>query len=152
MSLEERFFAKVNKDAPDGCWEWTASMRVRDYGGFVFYGENMLAHRASWIIHNGDIPENMCVLHKCDNPTCVNPDHLFLGTQADNVTDMCVKGRKAIFTGDNNSNSKLNTRNVLDIRKHWSAKKMTRIEMAEFFKVDITTINRVISRSTWQHI
>lgn len=91
---EERFWLFVKKDGhPKCCWEWTGA-RVDDrYGNFVFHWKSMLAHRISWIISNGDLPDDIYVCHTCDNGLCVNPDHLFLGTQKDNMDDMYSKGR-----------------------------------------------------------
>lgn len=87
----ERFFQKVVKEV-DGCWNWTASTYGK-YGQFN-PGEGITSsHRFSWMHHNGEIPQGLFVLHKCDNPICVNPNHLFLGTHQDNMDDMMNKGR-----------------------------------------------------------
>jgi len=89
VPLEVRFWSKVNKT--DTCWEWTG---YKDrYGIFGIEGKNLKAHRVSWEITFGPVPEGLHVLHKCDNPGCVKPDHLFLGTHTDNMRDMVVKGR-----------------------------------------------------------
>ncbi len=100
QSLEERFWSKVNKtSSPYGCWLWIASLSTTGYGQ-IYRGRGkgmVFAHRVSWLIHFGDIPEGMSVLHNCpggDNPLCVNPAHLWLGTQADNMHDMWAKGRQ----------------------------------------------------------
>lgn len=93
--MEERFWPKVAKRGPDECWEWTASRTPQGYGKIGRRkGESpAIASRVSWEMHNGPIPDGLHVLHRCDNPPCVNPAHLFLGTNADNQRDMRAKGR-----------------------------------------------------------
>lgn len=93
----ERFWECVERRSPDECWPWVGTTNNR-YGCLSLgghQGRRVYAHRASWELHNCPLPDGMDVLHKCDNPPCVNPNHLFLGTQADNVRDMNKKGRKA---------------------------------------------------------
>lgn len=101
VPIEQRFWAKVDKGEPDECWEWTGA-KSRGYGTITRDaadgGTTALAHRVSWEIHNGPIPKNMSyhgmvVAHSCDNPACVNPNHLWLGTQGQNLKDMIEKGR-----------------------------------------------------------
>lgn len=97
LSLAERFWLQVEKIPEHSCWEWTGSIRTRDgYGGIKFQQRSLLAHRVAWELHNGPILNGLCVLHRCDNPTCVRPDHLFLGTLQDNAVDMQRKGRGSI--------------------------------------------------------
>jgi len=89
----ERFIEKVSINK-DGCWIWQAFKEPKfGYGRFKLNGKNEAAHRASWVIHNGPIPSGLLVCHKCDIPSCVNPDHLFLGTHKDNSRDRDIKGR-----------------------------------------------------------
>jgi hypothetical protein len=103
----ERFMAKVAKQ-DDGCWYWTARLNNKGYGEFALNGVTRgLAHRAAYILFKGQIPDDLNVLHRCDMPACVNPDHLFLGSQADNVLDMVRKGR---------TRSKLTPEQVEEIR------------------------------------
>jgi hypothetical protein len=92
-SLSVRFWEKVRIASKDECWLWTASLNNKGYGKIGEGKKILLAHRVSWELHFGPIPDRLCVLHKCDNPKCVNPDHLFLGTQKDNAQDMVRKNR-----------------------------------------------------------
>jgi hypothetical protein len=117
---EERFWGKVEKG--DGCWVWTAAKNHAGYGQLAFGNRPnrrmALAHRVAWELVNGPIPHDLLVLHKCDNPQCVRPDHLFLGTSADNTHDMDRKGRRRIVPhiGEDNGRAKLTAQDVRDIR------------------------------------
>ena len=98
-TLSERFFARIDTIDPDVCWEWRKSDRARfGYGRLRMFEDGRqvgrpMAHRVSWELFRGPIPDGMYVLHRCDNPPCVNPDHLFLGTKGDNNRDTFRKGR-----------------------------------------------------------
>ena len=92
--LSERFWSKVDKQGSTECWPWTASVvKNLGYGQFGMGGTMMRSHRVAWELSNGPIPAGMFVLHKCDNPPCCNPQHLFIGTQTDNMQDALAKGR-----------------------------------------------------------
>lgn len=91
MTLADRFWLKAQKS--DGCWEWQGQRNHRGYGDFSIVYKRWKAHRYSWFLANGSIPDGMKVLHRCDNTSCVRPDHLFVGTQKDNVHDAIQKGR-----------------------------------------------------------
>ena len=139
---EDRFWEKVNKDTVSGCWEWTSSGRGhRGYGAFFthFPGEGRkchAAHRFSWSLSNGPIPAGLWVLHKCDNPPCVNPSHLFLGDRKDNMLDCAAKGRvKTVgqsrktkcangheFTDANTKRNRLGHRSCRECSRLWSIK------------------------------
>lgn len=99
FKLKNRFWAKVRKtDNDDDCWEWTASFGFRDYGKIKIGPTYVAAHRVAYYITNGPFNEELNVCHKCDNPKCCNPKHLFLGTQADNNLDKIKKGRHKYIT------------------------------------------------------
>jgi len=95
-SVNERFLNKISIEPNSGCWLWTAAVDPNGYGNFhVNVHEGLKkAHRVSWDLFRGSIPEDTCVCHHCDNPPCVNPEHLFLGTTKDNMGDMSRKGRQ----------------------------------------------------------
>jgi len=100
QSLIKRFWEKVEKT--DNCWLWKAFKNKRGYGKIgVGSGVSANATRVSWVMHHGEIPEGMFICHKCDNPSCINPDHLFLGTRQDNVNDMMLKKRSRHFQKNN---------------------------------------------------
>jgi len=104
--IEQRFWEKVNKETANGCWEWSSAVRGNGYGAFFTHLLNEGrkchgAHRYSWMMVNGPIPEGLWVLHKCDNRICVNPDHLFLGDRTDNMRD-CAKKKRVCTIGQSN--------------------------------------------------
>jgi len=91
--VSNQFWSKVRIGAADECWEWQRYLMPNGYGHFRYKYKTWLTHRLSWTLENGDIPKELCVLHKCDNRKCVNPSHLFLGTYKDNAIDRENKGR-----------------------------------------------------------
>ena len=109
----------------------------------------MKAHRASWIVHNGPIPARMHVLHRCDMPPCINPDHLFLGTQVDNNADRDRKGRGRVALGERQHLAKMNAAMVAEIRQ---SNGVSLAKLAAKYGVNKTTIGRIISRKTWKHV
>ena len=145
--MMKRFWDKVEK-TPGGCWEWLAHKGCDGYGTFR-NGSMVLAHRYSWELHNGPIPEGLYVCHKCDNPGCVRPAHLFTATQGENIKDCIRKGRRVQARGARNGNSKLTARNVTDIR---SMRCHSYVFIASIFKVTPENISAIIRRKTWKHL
>jgi hypothetical protein len=107
---EEKFWARVDKSSPNGCWLWTGSKYPLGYGHLRWEGKSSYAHRIAWMLANRrEIPKNMCICHRCDNPQCVRPDHLFLGTYAENSQDRERKGRGNRPTGKGSHSGGLTT-------------------------------------------
>lgn len=114
---EERFARLVETEPNSGCWLWTGARQRDGYGVLKVDRKNVAAHRFSWERENGPIPANLCALHKCDTPSCVNPAHLFLGTRGDNARDKAAKGRCHNNRGERNGRSKLTDAQVEVIRE-----------------------------------
>lgn len=147
-TLEERFWDKVQKTGM--CWVWTGCKQSQGYGQIRIKRKCELAHRVSWELTNGRIADNTQVLHKCDNPACVRPDHLFLGSQQDNVDDMVAKGRNkngAAFESRNSA--KLTPGQVLWVR---SLESPNRSDLSKLLGVTTTTVCDIINRKTWRDI
>lgn len=153
----ERFWAKVDKKSQDECWGWKAYKNKYGYGQIRINNKKYSAHRISWFIHNGEIPEHnsfhgMCALHKCDNPSCVNPTHLFLGTHQENMRDRDAKWRGASLAGEKHWNHKLAEKQVIEIREKYTPRKYSTRKLAEEYGVSQTVIQRVIEYKNWKHI
>ena len=118
MRYPTRFLEKFMPEPNSGCWLWLAAVNSKGYGCYPYEGATRLAHRICWIYTYGAIPDGLCVLHKCDNPGCVNPEHLFLGTQGDNMRDMGRKGRSntPVLHGENNGRCKVSFETICAIR------------------------------------
>lgn len=134
----------------NGCWEWKKCKKL-GYGNTALNGKNISAHRASWIVFVGDIPKGLQVNHKCHNRACINPEHLYLGTQKENMMDMYEAGRNNHPKGVENKNSKLNDKKVMEIRG------MLRIgdtiaSISKKFNVSESCIRSIKQRKTWRHV
>lgn len=151
-SLEARFWAKVVKgESPDDCWRWVGAM-TRGYGRFGHDGRSKLAHRVSWFLCYGvEPPLDAVVMHKCDNGACVNPKHLAIGTQKDNLQDMFTKGRNSNVSmpGEASGTHKLSEAEVLEIR---SLRGVPQRELAAQFGISQSLVHLVQSRKAWKHL
>jgi len=152
-TIDKRFFNKVKKTK--NCWFWIGATNKKEdgYGLLWIKRKRNLAHRISWKIHNGFIPKNKLVLHKCDIKLCVNPKHLFIGSQKDNMEDMFKKHRNAIFVGEDNKNHKLTDKQVKEIRRKYIPWKYSMYKLGREYKVSAKScILAIIQGRTWKHI
>ena len=153
-TLKERFDEKWIPVTESGCWIWTGCCDKRGYGDiWTGKGRSRLAHRVSWELHNGPIPKGehygtICVCHRCDTPSCVNPLHLFLGTHQENIIDMFKKGRGHKANGEKNNYSKLSDADVIAIR----ADGRVQDEIAADYGVHQTTVSKILLRKSWSHL
>lgn len=144
--VNERFWSKVDKAGPGGCWFWMASSRGKDYGNFRLNGKNEAAHRVAWILMRGPIPEGQQVLHHCDVRRCVNAEsHLWLGTHDDNMADKMNKGRGNHLAGVNHPNALFEAQEIDAIRS--SCKSIS--ALSREYGVSRITIQRIKNRKAW---
>lgn len=147
-----RFKRYYRIDHLGDCWLWQRSLNNSGYGSFFFNGILTTAHRASWMLFKGEIPEECFVLHVCDIRHCVNPDHLFLGTQSDNVQDMLKKGRAKYIAhhGENNGRARLSAQQVEEIRA--LASRYLHREIAKQYHVARQTISDIVAYRKWNRM
>src|SRR6185312_3528319 len=143
----ERFWEKVRKT--ETCWLWTGAGNSNGYGVFRS-GKMGTAHRFSWELHNGPIPEGLCVLHRCDVRRCINPEHLFLGTKGDNLKDMYAKGRAPI--GEKHGMAKLASKDIPRFRDLYLNCDFTQDELGEESGISRAQAGRVARGQAWTHI
>ncbi len=144
VPVADRFWPRVRKTA--GCWEWTGRRYPRGYGAFTIGGRGVQAHRVAWELARGLIPAGMLVCHACDNPPCVRPDHLFLGTQSDNMCDMAAKGRHPYPRGEDHHQARLSNADRAEIRRLYAAGGVTQAAIADRFGVCPSHVSRIVRR------
>lgn len=146
VPVADRFNKKVIKKR--GCWSWKGATAHFGYGSMNVNGKMDRAHRISWVLHNGPIPKGMLVLHKCDNPPCANPKHLYLGTQSDNIKDAYKRNRKS-QEGVKNNSAKLNSEKVMAIRELYGSGGKLQKDLALMFGVNQQCISLVVNNKRW---
>lgn len=146
-----KFWGKITKS--NFCWVWRGLVTKDGYGRISIYGKTVLTHRLSWVLHFGEIPKELGVLHKCDNPSCVNPDHLFLGTFQENMRDKINKKRHTF--GSIVEQSDLTERDILEIRRRYESRSSGSNgskSLSKEFNISQVSINDIVTRKTWKHI
>lgn len=153
------FEDKYIPDPNSGCWLWNGLTNTDGYGRVKIKGKTELAHRHAWFLKNGPIPPGLCALHKCDVPACVNPEHIFLGTNKDNNQDCVKKGRNSRgekhgdFTrGENHPNVKLTAQDVTKIRFSYKLDLANSYKLGRLYNVGRTCINKIVNRESWKHL
>ena len=143
----KRFWSKVEKT--DTCWLWTGYKHNQGYGIVRLNGNIVRAHRVSYFLEHGIIPEGLHICHHCDNPSCVNPSHLFAGTHKDNMQDKVNKGRCNAVYGEKHHKASLTEEQVLEIR---AIKNINQTEIAKLYGIHFNVVSSIILRKSWRHI
>jgi hypothetical protein len=154
-TLAQRFWDKVHHEPNTGCWLWSGAADHLGYGSIRINKRTFRAYRVAWELTNGAIPSGLEVCHRCDHPPCVNPEHLFLGTHADNMADMRRKGRMRMpnTRGESNSNAKLTDALALEIfRRCLDVGGCGQREIARQLGVHHMVVNHIWKRRSWRHV
>jgi hypothetical protein len=150
-----KFWSRVDVGPLEACWEWIGPISHRGgYATAVHHSKRLGAHRLSWILARGAIPQGMVVRHRCDNPKCCNPNHLELGTHKDNVQDMIQRGRRAPASakGVRNCKAKLSEQDVRQIRTAYAQGGTSTIKLAKQYAVTQGLISQIVRHRIWRHI
>lgn len=148
----KRYWPKVQVNKPNECWPWIASTNQKGYGCFKWEGHQSNAQRFAWILKHGTIPDGLHVLHSCDNPSCQNPKHLFLGNNDKNIQDKMNKGRHRGPRGERSATAKLVAAQVIEIRRLWFEEHIPQRILAKQFGVHEGHISMIVIGRTWKHL
>lgn len=148
-----RFWEKVvQSEFPDDCWTWNAWHFQDGYPGFSIGYQNHRVNRVMYVIVNGSIPEGRQINHGCDNKKCINPKHLHAGTQLSNMHEMAERGRKVVVVGEGLPQHKLNTKQVIEIRRRYALGDVTQTALAKEFGVSRRAIGFIVTGQRWAHL
>lgn len=167
LPLSERFWSRVDKT--DDCWNWTGPKTADGYGRLYREGKTIRAHRLSYEMHHGPVPSGLIVCHRCDNPSCVNPDHLFVGTGAENIADCEAKGRRnvparsgdfhwtkrrpdRVAKGQVFSRSEITDELVRRLRARYAEGGITQRELAAQHGISHKNLSLILAGKTWKHV
>lgn len=150
--LADRFWRHIRKS--EGCWVWTGAHDQRGYGQMGRDGKTVRSTRVAWELHHGPVPDGLWVLHRCDNPPCVRPDHLFLGTSRDNHNDMWKKGRgkTARIPGELHPSAALSNTQARDLRARWAAGGVTQTALAREYGTSLRVVNAIVRGRTYRDV
>jgi len=153
-SIKERLYLYININSKDDCWEWVGYKRKDGYGEITIDKKTFRSHRLIYIDTYGSIPEGMCICHSCDNPSCCNPNHLFMGTHVDNMKDCRNKCRTGGGSrpGEECGKHKFTNEEILDIRKKYKTGLYSQRNLAKEYNMSQTNIKDIINRKIWRHI
>ncbi len=150
--LADRFWEKVSPEPNTGCWLWVGAYRDGGYGALGVGATSRSAHRVAWELTHGPVPDGMEVCHTCDLPTCVNPEHLFLGTHLDNMRDRDAKGRGHQVYGARQHRAHFTDEIVLTMRARCAAGGVSQSAIAREFGVSVNCIHHILRGKTWAHV
>lgn len=144
----DAFWALVGQEAPEACWEWDGRRNEKGYGTLSFAGRFARAHRVAWELTYGPIPDGMVICHRCDNPPCCNPAHLFLGTQLENIADREAKGRGSVPP----SRAKFTAGQVRQIRAEYERGLVTQQSLADRWGISRGNLSKILTRRLYTHV
>jgi len=148
-TFEERFWKQFEMGKLDECWEWQGGKQGDGYGILRLSGRSVLAHRISYELMVGPIPPGLHVLHSCDNPPCINPHHLHIGTDLDNARESKERGRRGRLCGEKNGRAKLSPSDVRLIRALYNAGELSWMSLSRRFGVSSQQIGRIVKWKQW---